>query len=122
MTSHIPLATLLLAGALPLAGIADDQNGGMPAAAASPPDIDRSAADAGPAGAMSGTPGTVGSIGPGAVPPLFNELDQDKDGQISRDEAKRSADTTARFDEIDADRDGKLSAAEWIMAEEKKSH
>lgn len=57
---------------------------------------------------------------PSDIPPLFNELDTNKDGYITRDEAKRSADTTARFDEIDTNRDGRISVSEWKAAEDKK--
>ena len=49
----------------------------------------------------------------GDEPPMFKELDKNHDGQISKSEAKRSADVTARFKELDADRDGKISVSEW---------
>lgn len=50
---------------------------------------------------------------PAEIPPLFIELDKDKDGQVSKAEAKRSAEVSARFDELDSDRSGKISVAEW---------
>lgn len=52
-----------------------------------------------------------------AIPPIFIQLDTNKDGFVERDEAKRSADTTARFEELDIDRDGRLSASELQAGE-----
>lgn len=122
MTRHIALAALFLAGALPMARAADTGSAGMPTAGGAASDIYRPAGDPAPADASSGTAaGMAGRIGQDPVPPMFRELDQDKDGQISRDEAKRSADTTARFEEIDVDHDGRISAAEWIRAEERRN-
>jgi len=42
----------------------------------------------------------------------FRSLDTNKDGVISRDEAKRSAELAKRFNEMDKDGDGKLSLQE----------
>lgn len=56
-----------------------------------------------------------------ATPPLFTRLDSNRDGRISREEARRSADTTARFTELDNDRDGFISASEWVAAEARGS-
>jgi Ca2+-binding EF-hand superfamily protein len=48
--------------------------------------------------------------------PLFLQLDSDQDGYVSKDEAKRSADTAAQFDDLDANHDGKISATEFGAA------
>ncbi len=90
MNCKTSLATLLVLGALPLAAIA---------------------ADATPPGGT--TPGSAPTAGGDATPPMFKELDSNKDGYVSRDEAKRSAEVTARFSELDKDRDGRLTVSEF---------
>ncbi|MBI3095647.1 MAG: hypothetical protein HYY97_12330 [Rhodocyclales bacterium] len=94
MKTRTRLATLcVVLAALPLGAIAAD-----------------------PAPASSGVPApatTPGAVAPGAqAAPIFEQLDLNRDGFVTRDEAKRSADITARFKELDADRDGRISAAE----------
>src|SRR5687768_14161075 len=42
----------------------------------------------------------------------FKALDANKDGHISKDEAKNSSELNKQFAELDKDRDGKLSAQE----------
>jgi len=42
----------------------------------------------------------------------FRSLDTNKDGHVSRDEAKNSSELNRRFSELDKDGDGKLSAQE----------
>lgn len=97
MKTRTRLATLcVVLATLPLGAIAADPapaTGGMPAPAATP------APGAAPAGAQAA--------------PIFEQLDGNRDGFVTKDEAKRSADVTARFKELDADRDGKISAAEF---------
>jgi EF hand domain-containing protein len=51
--------------------------------------------------------------GAGAKASAFQMFDIDKDGFISREEARNSADLSARFNAIDTDRDGKISAEEF---------
>lgn len=46
----------------------------------------------------------------------LNKLDADKDGAVSREEAKDHPRLAERFDEIDADKDGKLTEAELRAA------
>lgn len=53
------------------------------------------------------------SGGAASIPTQFRQLDRDKDGMISRNEAKRSKDMAGRFDQMDTDRDGQLSVSEW---------
>lgn len=49
--------------------------------------------------------------------PLFLQLDSNHDGYVSKDEAKRSADVSARYDSIDANQDGRISAPEFTKAQ-----
>ncbi|NMG74678.1 hypothetical protein [Aromatoleum diolicum] len=99
MKSTISLVALILAGALPMTSTAAEPAKSPPATLeASPVDAGRT-----------------------EVPPMFKELDQDKDGQVSKDEAKRSAEILARFDTLDSDRNGKVSIVEWAAVERPKS-
>lgn len=52
--------------------------------------------------------------------PLFKELDRNHDGYVTKEEAKRSAEVTARFNELDADRDGRIAAAEFTKGMQPK--
>jgi EF hand len=45
--------------------------------------------------------------------PEFSTLDQNGDGNISKDEAKAQSLLASRFSEVDKDMDGKLSADEY---------
>lgn len=83
--------TLLLCAALPLAAIAAEP-APSPLPAVSPPAAD---------------------VAKEQTPPLFEQLDSNHDGYVSKDEAKRSAEVTARYKELDSDRDGRISAAEF---------
>lgn len=47
----------------------------------------------------------------------FQDLDTNRDGQITLDEAKKSPDVKARFTQADANKDGKLDAAEFAAIE-----
>lgn len=143
--SFRPAILVLLGALVPLAGSAAESSGGTPGA--TPPGPERppsttqsvpaqpydkgTTSSPGSATTTDGSPGLGGTAPPGAsprdaapadqlLPPLFKELDTDKDGQVTRDEAKRSADATARFGEIDSNRDGRLSPAEWKAAEDRK--
>lgn len=46
---------------------------------------------------------------------LFVQLDRNKDGFVTRDEAERSATALSEFNAIDRDKDGKLSRPEWMQ-------
>lgn len=99
MKHGLKLPTLFLLGILPLGALAAEPT---PAA----------------------TPGSAASREPPAAPAareqaptLFQQLDANHDGFVNKEEAKRSADVTARFKDFDSDRDGKISLAEY-----KKGH
>jgi hypothetical protein len=53
----------------------------------------------------------------GAGTATFQDLDANHDGQISRDEAKKSSEVNNKFDQADANKDGKLDAAEFSALE-----
>jgi hypothetical protein len=123
MKSTISLVALLLAGALPIAATAAEP-AKHPAMEPGPATSQPAAGDAAePAKhpAMEPSPATSqpapGDAGRTEVPPRFKELDRDKDGQISKDEAKVSAEIEARFETLDSDRNGKVSLIEWAASE-----
>ncbi len=47
----------------------------------------------------------------------FQDLDSNRDGQITLDEAKKSPEVKAKFTQADANKDGKLDAAEFAALE-----
>jgi hypothetical protein len=51
-----------------------------------------------------------------SAPMTFNSLDTNKDGHVSREEAKNSSELTRQFSQLDKDGDGKLSADELAGA------
>lgn len=81
------LATLILLAAVPLTGITAE-------------------------GGSTTSPSATGSSAT-EQPPMFKELDKNKDGKISESEAKRSADVSARFSTLDGDKDKHVSLTEW---------
>lgn len=85
------IATLCILGTLPLTALAADP--GMPAA--------------------TGSPGKANPAATSQTPAMFEQLDANHDGSITKAEAERSADVKARFDKLDANRDGKISAQEY---------
>lgn len=99
MKRKLHLTALAIIGIVPLAGIAADTTSSQPGASSST--SRSSAAD------------TSGSMQPSA---MFKRLDKDKDGTISKSEAKASKDLTARFEQVDTDRDGKITVSEWQAA------
>jgi hypothetical protein len=64
-------------------------------------------------GTTSGTTGNTTGSTPGSTPgAAFSGLDKDRDGRISRQEARSSSDISGRFDDADANGDGFLSQTE----------
>jgi hypothetical protein len=56
------------------------------------------------------------AVNPGSTkvaPPEFKSLDTNKDGRVSRDEAKSQTDLTSTFATLDTDRDSYLSETEF---------
>jgi len=49
----------------------------------------------------------------GGAKNMFDQLDNNKDGAISRDEASRSAQVTTDFGQMDTKGDGQISREEW---------
>lgn len=123
MKRKLTLTAVILAAGLPMAAFA--QGGTYPDSTRPNPQTGtQGATDGAPATGTRGptsSPGTTGSgtTGTGTVggastdAAMFKELDQNKDGQVSKDEAKRSADVQTRFDDLDKDSDGKISMTEW---------
>src|SRR5262245_8174785 len=53
--------------------------------------------------------------------PLFERLDRNKDGFVTRDEAKDATELQGRFTELDKNNDGKLSPAEMGALDAERS-
>lgn len=101
MKRNMCLATLILLGGVPLAGIGADYGTSGQSGAAATGSRDMSTGQSGMAGTQA------------QVPDQFKRLDKDKDGLISKSEAKRNKDLNARFDDVDSDHDGKVSLTEF---------
>ena len=94
----ISIAALLLLGALPLGAIFAEAT---PTSTGNPP------TESAPADPMS----TASEDQPA---PIFDALDTNRDGYVTKEEAKRSADVTARYKELDTNCDGRISSREFI--------
>ncbi len=55
------------------------------------------------------------NINTAALPPSFTAIDQNKDGYITRDEAKKAGISNINFDAADKNKDGKLNLSEWTL-------
>lgn len=49
------------------------------------------------------------------LPPSFVAADQNKDGYVSRDEAKKVGVSSINFDVADKNKDNKLNLSEWTL-------
>jgi len=61
----------------------------------------------------------AGRTSPGAA--LLERLDRNKDGFVTRDEARDATELQGRFAELDKDNDGKISAAEMRALDSERS-
>ena len=96
MKRTIVLASLYLLATAPLGALAADP------------------AQPAPGGAAANAPAAPAAPMAKEEPaPLFKQLDANRDGYVTKDEAKRSADIAARFQDLDADRDGKINTVEF---------
>lgn len=86
--------------ALPMAATAAEKSSGPSATSSGASSADKS-----------------GSAGNGGSASMMKRLDTDKDGSVSRDEAKKDSNISKRFKELDKDNDGKLSATELNAAQ-----
>jgi len=102
----VAVASAFPALALAQAATSQPQEGRTPPGSpASPGSIDQRSGTTSSGTTASGTT-TSGSTA------LFNRLDRNSDGFISRDEARDATELQGRFAELDKDNDGKISAAE----------
>jgi hypothetical protein len=60
------------------------------------------------------TPSSTNKDAP-KLPPSFVAADQNKDGYISKDEAKKVGVSTINFDAADKNKDNKLNLSEWTL-------
>jgi EF hand domain-containing protein len=116
MKTALSIVALVLAAALPLGASAADATKSTPAMGTG-----STTGQTTPSQTMPSAT-TPAELGKPEVPPLFKELDKNRDGQVTRDEAKRSAEILSTFDSLDTDHNGKVSLLEWNAAEMQKPH
>jgi Ca2+-binding EF-hand superfamily protein len=63
--------------------------------------------------AQSPTPPDIGKTN--SAPRSFVVIDKNKDGHISREEAKQAGIPVLNFDAADKDKDGKINLSEWTL-------
>jgi hypothetical protein len=97
------LIVLAVAATFPLAALAQQ----------SPTSPSRTPESQSPPGSQTpNAPGAPKQFGSGSPSSGSMQLDRDKDGYVSREEAKTSSEVSRRFKELDKDGDGKLSPQE----------
>lgn len=117
MKLRTTLAPLLFLAALPLAAVSAENEAADSSAneqiAANP--MNRGSGDerSSPMSGQGGTTGMSPSAGSSGDSNMFHELDTNRDGFISKDEARRSAEVSARFNDLDTDKDNRISASEF---------
>ena len=65
----------------------------------------------------SSTSPSSGAAGGAAGGEQFTKLDSDKDGMVSKKEASKNKDLSAKWDTLDTNKDGKLDQAEFAAFE-----
>lgn len=117
MKLRTTLAPLLFLAALPLAAVSAENEAADSSAneqiAANPMNRGSSDERSSPMSGQGGTTGMSQSPGSSGDSNMFHELDTNRDGFISKEEARRSADVSARFNDLDTDKDNRISAAEF---------
>ncbi|MBU3629667.1 EF-hand domain-containing protein [Polynucleobacter sp. AP-Melu-500A-A1] len=63
--------------------------------------------------AQTATPSDASKVN--QAPRSFVVIDKNKDGHISREEAKQAGISTLNFDAADKDKDGRLNLSEWTL-------
>jgi len=63
--------------------------------------------------AQTATPSDAGKVN--QAPRSFVAIDKNKDGHISREEAKQAGISTLNFDAADKDKDGRINLSEWTL-------
>ena len=61
--------------------------------------------------------GSSSDTGAAAGGDVFTKLDADKDGMVSKKEASKNKDLTAKWDTLDSNKDGKLDQGEFSAFE-----
>lgn len=89
-----------------IAGAAITAFAGVALAQISPPPPSNPPSSTSPSSAPSGAGGDV-----------FTKLDADKDGMVSKKEASKNKDLTAKWDTLDSNKDGKLDQGEFAAFE-----
>lgn len=117
MKLRTTLTPLLFIAVLPLAAIAAENE--APGNAADEPmsgsqlSRDERTGSMGAQGAPGGTDSMSPAAGDAGDSNIFRELDVNRDGFVSKEEARRSADISARFNDLDSDKDNRISASEF---------
>ena len=101
----------LLVGAALVAGT------GVAIAQISPPPPSSPPSSSSPSTGAPSTSSPSSSGSAGASGETFTKLDADKDGMVSKKEASKNKDLTAKWDTLDTNKDGKLDQGEFAAFE-----